>query len=240
MPAPGISKVFTTSRIALHRLVRRDLQRGVEQVAVEDHVQVLVGGDPGQQPLGHRVAGEPAGVAVRDPGRELLEGHVGERPHQVLAVRRLVALGHVRHPEPLELDRVDHPLDHHVVAHHDRVPALLGGPAVHPLAPGGVAAEDHGDLVVVARQVVLGEQVDDQRRPRHVRDVGVVRRPRVALHQAVEVAAVAPRDVVVREPLLRDARSAGSAPPRPPAPAPAAGRSGSSRAGHREASRSVA
>ena len=57
----------------LHGRRRGQLQRGRDQVAVEDHVQVLVGGHPGQQALGDRVAGDTAGVAVADPGRELLE-----------------------------------------------------------------------------------------------------------------------------------------------------------------------
>ena len=49
MSVPGIWKVVTTSVIAAHRLVGRELERGAEQVAVEDHVQVLVGGDAGEQ-----------------------------------------------------------------------------------------------------------------------------------------------------------------------------------------------
>ena len=52
---PGIWNVATTSRIAAHRLVGRDLERRREQVAVEDHVQVLVGRDPGEQLLADRV-----------------------------------------------------------------------------------------------------------------------------------------------------------------------------------------
>ena len=82
------------------------------------------------------------------------------------------------------------------------MPALLGGPAVHPVAPRGVAAEQGRDLVVVAGQVVLGQQVDDQRGPRHVGHLRVLDRPGVAVERAVEVAAVAPRDVLVGEPLL--------------------------------------
>ena len=72
----------------LHRLVGRELQRRLHEVAVEDHVEVLVGRDPGEQPLGHRVVGVLAGVAVADPGRELLEGDVGQRVHHRVAVVR--------------------------------------------------------------------------------------------------------------------------------------------------------
>src|SRR5688572_12311167 len=62
-----------------HRLVRRDLQGGTQQVPVEEHVQVLVGRDTGQQLVGDRILGDLAGVAVRDPGGPLLEGEVGQR-----------------------------------------------------------------------------------------------------------------------------------------------------------------
>ncbi len=113
-----------------------------------------------------------------------------------------VADRHVVHPQPLELHRVDGPAGQQVVADRDAVAALLGGPAVHPVAPGRVAPEQRGDLVVVAGQVVLGEQVDDQRRARDVRHRVVLDAPRVAVERAVEVAAVAPRDVLVGEPLL--------------------------------------
>ena len=71
-------------------------------------------------------------------------------------------------------------------------------------SPQPVAAEQHRDLVVVARQVVLGEQVDDQRGAGDVGQLGVGLEPRVAAEHAVEVAALAPRDVLVREPLLGD------------------------------------
>ena len=134
----------------------------VHQVPVEDHVQVLVGGDPGQQLVRDRVAGGPAGVAVRDAGRQLLEGDVGDRLERGL-VAGVVAGGHVVHPGPLELDRVDAAGDDEVVAQRDAVPALLRRPAAHPLAPGAVAAEAGGDLPVVAGQVVLGQQVDEHR-----------------------------------------------------------------------------
>ncbi len=46
---------------------------------------------------------------------------------------------------------------------HDRVAALLGGPAAGPLAPHVVAAEHPLDVAEVVRQVVLGEQVHEQR-----------------------------------------------------------------------------
>ena len=78
-------------------------------------------------------------------------------------VARVVAQGHVVHPGPLELDRVDTAGDDQVVAQGDAVTVLLGGPAADPGAPGAVAAEPGGDLAVVRRQVVLGQQVGDHR-----------------------------------------------------------------------------
>ncbi|MEJ7695807.1 MAG: hypothetical protein WKF78_04085 [Candidatus Limnocylindrales bacterium] len=52
---------------------RLDLERRAQDVPVEDHVQVLVGGDPDHDLVRDRVVRVAAGVAVGDPGRELLE-----------------------------------------------------------------------------------------------------------------------------------------------------------------------
>ena len=172
----------------------------VHEVPVEDHVQVLVGGDAGQQLVGDRVAGGPAGVAVRDAGRQLLEGDVGERLERAL-VPGVVAGGHVVHPGALERDRVDAAGDEQVVADRDAVPALLGRPPAHPLAPGAVPPEPGGDLPVVAGEVVLGQQVGDHRGPRGLVEPGLLRRPVLAA-EGGEVAPLVPRDVVVRVPLL--------------------------------------
>ena len=86
-------------------------------------------------------------------------------------------------------DRVDGAGGQQVVADRDAVPALLGGPAVHPGAPGAVAAEERGDLVVVAGQVVLGEQVDDQRGAGDVGDCDCSSAHASPPSDAVEVAA---------------------------------------------------
>ena len=66
----------------------------------------------------------------------------------------------------LELDGVAVAGDDEVVAQGDAVAVLLGGPPVHPVAPGAVHAHVHRDLAVVGRQVVLGEEVDFERRLR--------------------------------------------------------------------------
>ena len=44
------------------------LEGGGHDVAVEHHVQVLIGGHPQHDLVGYRVVGIPAGVAVGDPG----------------------------------------------------------------------------------------------------------------------------------------------------------------------------
>ena len=212
----------------LHHLVRVDVERRRHEVPVEDHVQVLVGGDAGEQLVGDRVTGGLAGVPVRDAGRELLERDVRDRLERRL-VAGVVAGGHVVHPGPLELDRVDAAGDDEVVAQRDAVPALLRRPAADPRAPGAVAAEPGGDLAVVAGQVVLGQQVDEHRGLRRVVEPGLLRRPVLAAEEG-EVAPLVPRHVVVRMPFLGDRGCAGRGSRRPPARArsalPRAGMSG--------------
>src|SRR6478736_4296776 len=91
--------------------------------------------------------------------------------------------------------------DHEVVAHRDAVPVLLRGPAADPGAPCAVAAEPGGDLPVVRREVVLGEQVRDHRCLGSLGQPALLGRPVLAAEE-LEVAALAPRDVVVGVPLL--------------------------------------
>ncbi len=110
---------------------RLDLERGPEDVAVEHHVEVLVGRDPDHDPVGHRVVRVAPGVAMRDPGRELLERHVGE-PAQGRGRFVVVALLELGHPSALQQHRVDVARDREVVAEHDGVAAFLGGPAARP------------------------------------------------------------------------------------------------------------
>src|SRR5215469_1866818 len=50
-------------------LVGRELKSGLDEVAVEDHVQVLVHRDPGEQSLGDGVFAGEASVAMSDTGR---------------------------------------------------------------------------------------------------------------------------------------------------------------------------
>ncbi len=141
-------------------------------------MQVLVGRDALQHLVGDRVVAGLAGVAVADAGRELLEGHVRDRVEEAQFVgvllelvdatggrqHRVVAVGHVDHPGLFEGDGIHTAGDDEVVAHHDAVAVLLGGPATDPVAPpGGVHREVVGDDAVVRGQVVLGEQVGDHR-----------------------------------------------------------------------------
>ncbi len=187
----------------LHGQVGGELERRLQQVAVEHHVQVLVGRDARQHAVADRVARLMTGVAVRDAGRELLEGDVRDRVQHRVSVVRLEALAHVLHAEGLELVRVHRARGEQVVAHDDAVPALLRGPAVHPGAPGAVPAEQGRDLVVVAREVVLGEQVDDERDPADLGDLGLLLVPGLAvLEDPGEVAGVAEGHILVRHPVL--------------------------------------
>ena len=68
----------------LHRLVGGDVDAGFADVAVEDHVQVLVGRDALQQLVGDGLVARLAGVAVRHAGGELLERHVDDGVEQAL------------------------------------------------------------------------------------------------------------------------------------------------------------
>ncbi len=101
-----------------------------------------------------------------------------------------------------EGDGVDASGDDEVVAHDDAVTVLFGGPPADPGSPGTVLGEVLGDLTVVGRQIVLGEQVGDHR---GLRDVGELGLPRVVVRTAEggEVTAFVPRHVVVGMPFAR-------------------------------------
>ncbi len=136
-----------------------DLQCGGDQVPVEDHVEVLVRGHPGEQLLRGGVLGEPARVAVADPRREFLEGDVGDGAQRCLLVAVEPVL-HLDHAAPLKGHRVNTAGHHQIVPHRDGVASLLRRPAVHPGTPGAVPPEGRRDHTVVAGQVVLREQPD--------------------------------------------------------------------------------
>ncbi|GAA1037023.1 hypothetical protein GCM10009557_49370 [Virgisporangium ochraceum] len=144
---PGIWNEVTTSRTAC--------------IAWSGTKSVLVGGHAGQQLVADRVAADVAGVAVGDPGRQLLEADVADAAEHALVVGGEAAF-HVGHAGALQGHRVDGAGGEQIVTDGDAVAALLRGPAVDPRAPGTVAAEADRDLVVVAGQVVLGEEVHDQ------------------------------------------------------------------------------
>ncbi len=99
-----------------------------------------------------------------------------------------------------EGDGIDAAGDDEVVTHDDAVPVLLGGPPADPGTPGTVLGEVLGDLPVVRRQVVLGEQVGDHRGLCDVGELGLLRVVVLAA-ECGEVATFVPRHVVVRVPL---------------------------------------
>ena len=184
-----------------HREVWCEIERRCVGVAVEDHVQVLVERDAGEELLGDGILRGGTGVAVRHPGCELLEGDVGEtaeKPGMDGGETRL----HVGHARSLELDGIDRSRDEQVVADRRAVTALLRGPAAYPGAPGAIAAHVGRDLVVVAREVVLGEEIDDEARARRLAEPALLRGPFLAPERSVEILCLAPRNVLVREPLL--------------------------------------
>ena len=146
--------------MAHHRARRVDLEGGDDDVLVEEVVQVLVGGHAGHD-LAGVVVEHRAGVAVRDAGGELLQGDVDE-PSTAVGTRRDEAAAHLVHAAPLERGEIERPGDGDVVADDDRVPHLLGRPPPGPLAP-HVVAEHAVDRLEVVGQVVLGEQVHEER-----------------------------------------------------------------------------
>ena len=181
-----------------HGLRRLDAQRRAQHVAVEDRVEVLVGGDAQHDAVGHRILRVATGVAVRDARRHLLEGHVGEAAQRVDGLALEAAL-ELAHAAALEEHRVEVARHHQVVAQHDGVPALLGRPAAHPAHPGPLALPEHGmDEPVIAGQVVLRQEAHLERRLGHAREPRLVRGPWLA----VVVSPQPVGDVLVGEPLL--------------------------------------
>ena len=165
-------------------------------------MEVLVGGDAGHDSTAGKIGEEPARVVVRDSCRELLQRDVHEQvgqgrrlgttPVETWIIRaRSSATGSTatRHGE--------------VVPNHDRVAPLLGGPAPSPCPPCMVIAEEAGECPEVVREVVLGQEVHEQRAAGRLADVGVVRLPGLV---GAEIPPAAPRHELVREPFPRRAQ----------------------------------
>ncbi len=165
-------------------------------------MQVLVLGDPGEQPVADRVAAEPAGVAVADPGGQLLHGGVGDQAEHAVRPGEGTG-GDLGRPGALQGHRVDGAGGVQIGADGGGVPVLLRRPLVQPGSPGAVAGGLRADGPVVAGEVVLGEQVDHQGGADRGGERGLLRPPGLAAERSVEVPAEAPRHVLVREPLAR-------------------------------------
>ena len=88
MPVPGMAKPVTSRSVAMHHARRVELEGGGGEVAVEEVVEVLVGGHPGHEVVADRIAEQLAGVAVGDAGGQLLQREVDEA-----VVRRRPAAG---------------------------------------------------------------------------------------------------------------------------------------------------
>ena len=115
---------------------------------------------------------------MRDARRELLQRDVHERVDRVIGLRYLPA-AHLMHARVLERFEIDRVRDGDVVADHDRVPHLFGGPPPRPLAP-HLVREHPVDGLEVVREVVLGQQVDDERAAHAGRQRRTLRVPRFA------------------------------------------------------------
>ena len=187
--------------LTLHRAHHRRgvaFERGRAEVAVEEVVTVLVARDPLHHFVRGRVAADLAGVVMGDARRELLERDVDHAVFDGRRVGDLPALD-LGHACPFQRDGIDRAGHREVVAQHDGVATLLGGPAPDPRAPGAVGPEAIRDLRRVVGEVVLGEEVHEQGAAdgRVERDLVFV--PRLA---GREVPAARPRHELVREPLL--------------------------------------
>jgi DNA-binding Lrp family transcriptional regulator len=102
MPTPGISKVVTCRSIASIMVGRVAFERRADQVAVEEVVEVLVGGDALHDVVA-RCVQAPPGVAMRHPGRQFLPGDVHEAVGDGRRLRHDTA-GDLHHAGPLEHD----------------------------------------------------------------------------------------------------------------------------------------
>ena len=140
---------------------RGDVERGGDDVAVEEVVEVLVGGDPGDEPPPGLVGEEAGRVGVGQPRGQLLQSQVDER---LLHGRRRRHLGggDGGQPAPLEVGEIDGAGDGQVVVQHEAVAHLLGRPPAGPVPPQADAAEAGVEARRVVRQRVLGQHVQHE------------------------------------------------------------------------------
>src|SRR5206468_2645262 len=149
------------------RLERKNLAR---EVSIEEEVEVLIGGDSPHDVEPDLVVEQLAGVAVRDAGGELLKRGVDQAVQERVELGTLAARD-LLHPAALEGNGVDGSRHQEVVADHDRVTALFGGPLTDPALPvlTGLHATQGAEVV---REVVLRQEVDEQGATRDLAEVG--------------------------------------------------------------------
>ena len=131
------------------------------------------------------------------PRRQLLSRRVDEEGGRVLVPGEVPRL-HDRHAIVLEGSGIAVARRQQVAAERDCVLALLGGPEVRPLRERPARREAIGDLGVVVRQVVLGEEVEDESGA----DLGRHRRLRRIPRLVDEAPALLPRDELMGVPVL--------------------------------------
>ena len=159
---------------------------------------VLVGSNAFHDLAARGVVELLAGVVVRNPGRQFLQRDVDETMQQTRGTRNLTAFD-LRHARPLQRDRVERASDRDVIAQHDRMPALFRGPAPHPDSPGAFVAVQRHQRVRVVGQVVLGEEIHEQRAAHAYAELDLMGVPRVP---GRVIAPAAPRHKLVGEPFL--------------------------------------
>ena len=161
IPDPGISN-FRVWRLMASTIPDGSISRAaLDEVAVEEVMEVLVGGHPFHDRVSLGIGECLARVVMGDPGGQLLERQVGEGVGDGAGLGGDPP-GHLGHPGPLQSTGVDVPRHHEVVPDHDGVPTLFGRPPAGPVAPHTVATEEVVDGGEVVREVVLGQDVDEQ------------------------------------------------------------------------------
>ncbi len=116
------------------------------------------------------LAHDAAGLAVRELGRPLLHGGVGEHPVRIPIPLRVEAGAEILELHLLDLALVEQAGVARVVVEHLAVAVFLGGPEVVPGAPVTLVAQVHGEEPVEVRQPFLGQHVERERRPDRIRD----------------------------------------------------------------------
>ena len=155
-------------------------------VPIEEVVKVFIGRHSSHDVvagLGTRMIASPlqqqfAGVAVRDAGGQFLQGHI-HKPIDGTVRLGHFATAHLRHPSIFERLGINGPRDGEVVPDGNGVTIFLRRPPVRPCTPDVFAAVHTIDRLEVVRQVVLGQQVDEEGAAHGIGEDEILRIPRI-------------------------------------------------------------